>query len=154
MQARRHLTELAQNRAFARFTELVNRRQQRLDDLVHRMCHSIGGELRYYRSRVDVATTRVRAHDLRFVLTGMRKQVENAHARLNNIAQIRLQSAKAGLNQYEARLQALSPLNILERGYAIVFDAQGKTVKDPQQVASGDEIAVRVARGDFKATKK
>jgi exodeoxyribonuclease VII large subunit len=154
MQARRHWAELAQSRAFARFTELVNRRQQRVDDLVHRMRHSIGDELRYYRSRVDVATTRVRAHDLRFVLNGMRKQVENAHARLANVAQTHLQHAKADLNQYEARLQALSPLNILERGYAIVFDANGNTVKDPQQVATGGEIAVRVARGDFKATKR
>jgi exodeoxyribonuclease VII large subunit len=154
MQARRHWAELAQNRAFARFTELLNRRQQRVDDLIHRIRHAIGDELRYYRSRVDVATTRVRAHDLRFVLTGMRKQVENAHARLANVSQLRLQHAKAGLNHYEARLQALSPLNILGRGYAIVFDKTGALVKDPQQLARGDEIAVRVARGDFKATKK
>jgi len=84
----------------------------------------------------------------------MRKQVENAHARLANVAHARLQQAKSGLNQFEARLQALSPLNILERGYAIVFDDQGQTVKDPQQVASGGEIAIRVARGDFNATKK
>ena len=116
------------------------------------MRHSIADELRYYRSRVDVATTRVRAHDLRFVLNGMRKQVENAHARLNNVAQIRLQHAKALLNQYEARLQALSPLNILERGYAIVFDAQGKPVKDPADVNSGQRITTRVARGSIKST--
>jgi exodeoxyribonuclease VII large subunit len=152
MQARRHLTELAQSRGFARFTEFVNRRQQRVDDLIHRMRHSIADELRYYRSRVDVATTRVRAHDLRFVLNGMRKQVENAHARLANVAQIHLQSAKADLNQYEARLQALSPLNILERGYAIVFDAQGKPVKDPADVRTGEKITARVAGGTIRAT--
>jgi exodeoxyribonuclease VII large subunit len=152
MQARRHLTELAQSRAFARFTELVNRRQQRVDDLVHRLRHAFGDELRYYRSRVDVATTRVRAHDLRIVLTGMRKQVENASARLTNIAQMRLQHAKVGLNQYEARLQALSPLNILERGYAIVFDTNGKPVKDPADVKSGERITARVARGTVRST--
>jgi exodeoxyribonuclease VII large subunit len=152
MQARRQLTELGQSRAFARFTELVNRRQQRVDDLMHRMRHALGDELRYYRSRVDVATTRVRAHDLRSVLTGMRKQVENAHARLANVAQIRLQNAKSGLNQYEARLQALSPLNILERGYAIVFDANGKPVKDPAGVRKGDKITARVAHGNIRST--
>jgi exodeoxyribonuclease VII large subunit len=152
MQARRHWAELAQNRAFARFTELLNRRQQRVDDLVHRMRHALGDELRFYRSRVDVATTRVRAHDLRFVLTGMRKQVENAHARLANVAQIRLRNAKSGLDQYQARLQALSPLNILERGYAIVFDANGKPVKDPASLRQGEKITARVARGDIRST--
>jgi exodeoxyribonuclease VII large subunit len=151
MLARRHLTELAQSRVFARFTESVNRRQQRVDDLIHRMRHAIGDELRYFRSRVDVATTRVRAHDLRFVLTGMRKQVENANARLTNVTTTRLQHAKAGVDQYEARLQALSPLNILERGYAIVFDANGKPVKDPADVRAGEKITARVARGVIKS---
>jgi exodeoxyribonuclease VII large subunit len=152
MQARRQLTELAQSRAFARFTELVNRRQQRVDDLVHRMRHALGDELRYYRSRVDVATTRVRAHDLRFVLTGMRKQVENAHARLANVAHARLQTAQSGLNQFVARLQALSPLNILERGYAIVFDTHGAPVKDPADVRTREKITTRVARGTIRST--
>jgi exodeoxyribonuclease VII large subunit len=154
MQARRHYLELAQNRVFARFAELLNRRQQRVDDLIHRIRHAMGAELREYRSRVDVATTRVRAHDVRFLLHGMRKQVESASGRLSLVTQQRLQSTKSDLNQYEARLQALSPLNILERGYAIVFNANGALIKHPQQVATGDEIAVRVARGEFKATKK
>ena len=154
LNSRRHLAELAASRAFARFGELLNRRQQRVDDLVHRLRHAIGTELREYRSRVDVATTRVRAHDLRFVLSGMRKQVESSSARLMHMAQQRLQDANSKLTHYGARLQTLSPLNILERGYAIVFDANGALVKDPQQIATGDEVAVRVARGDFRATKK
>jgi exodeoxyribonuclease VII large subunit len=151
MQARRHYVELAQNRVFARFSELLGRRQQRVDELTHRMRHGIGAELRGYRSRVDVATTRVRAHDLRFVLLGMRKQVQSASGRLALVAQQRLQGAKSHLNQYEARLQALSPLNILERGYAIVFDAKGALVKDPAAVKSGERITARVARGEIRA---
>lgn len=152
MQARRHYLELAQNRAFSRFSELLNRRQQRVDDLVHRIRHAVGSELRDYRSRVDVATTRVRAHDVRFLLHGMRKQVESASGRLSLVAQQRLHLAKSDLNQYEARLQALSPLNILERGYAIVFDATGKPVKDPAQVKSGERITSRVAKGTIRST--
>jgi exodeoxyribonuclease VII large subunit len=152
MQARRHYLELAQNRAFARFSELLNRRQQRVDDLVHRMRHAVGDELRAYRSRVDVATTRVRAHDVRFLLHGMRKQVESASGRLSLVARQRLQAAKSDLIQYEARLQALSPLNILERGYAIVFDANGKPVKDPAEVNSGEQITARVAKGTIRST--
>lgn len=151
MQARRHYGELAQNRVFARFTEIVNRRQQRVDDLMHRLRHALGSELRTFRSRVDVATTRVRAHDPRFVLNGMRRQVEGAHSRLEHVARQRLHMAKIGLDQYQARLQGLSPLNILERGYAIVFDAQGNVVKDPASVGAGEAIKTRVARGEIKS---
>jgi exodeoxyribonuclease VII large subunit len=54
----------------------------------------------------------------------------------------------------EARLQGLSPLNILERGYALVFDAQGKLVKDAVKVQTGDEIRARLAKGEIDATVK
>jgi exodeoxyribonuclease VII large subunit len=48
----------------------------------------------------------------------------------------------------------LSPLAILERGYALVFDASGKLVKDADEVKVGEEIAARVARGEIRAVVK
>jgi exodeoxyribonuclease VII large subunit len=48
-------------------------------------------------------------------------------------------------------LETLSPLAILERGYALVFDAGGQLIKDAAQVKSGDEISARVARGEIRA---
>jgi exodeoxyribonuclease VII large subunit len=51
-------------------------------------------------------------------------------------------------------LVALSPNNILERGYALVFDAAGNLVKDASQLHPGDEISARVARGSFTANAK
>jgi exodeoxyribonuclease VII large subunit len=152
LQSRRQFAELASSRALAGFTESLNRRQQRVDDLLHRMRHSLSAEMRDYRSRVDVAVTRVRAHDLRFVLTGMRRQVESAGIRLEHVAGQRLRGERNSLTQMEARLQSLSPLNILERGYAIVFDSAGKPVKDAEAVKSGEHITTRVARGTVCST--
>jgi len=43
---------------------------------------------------------------------------------------------------------------ILERGYALVFDASGKLVKDASGVNAGEEIRARVARGEIEATVK
>ena len=51
-------------------------------------------------------------------------------------------------------LESLSPLAILERGYALVFDPSGKLLKDAAQVQAGDEITARLARGDIQATVK
>ena len=65
---------------------------------------------------------------------------------LQNKRQIR-----ARLNQVSGRLQALSPLAILERGYALVFDAAGNLVKDAEQVKPGEEIRARLARGTVAA---
>jgi exodeoxyribonuclease VII large subunit len=48
----------------------------------------------------------------------------------------------------------LSPLAILERGYALVFDAEGKLVKDAAQVKVGDEISAKVSRGEIRSVVK
>jgi exodeoxyribonuclease VII large subunit len=58
------------------------------------------------------------------------------------------------VERMDTALQALSPLAILERGYALVFDASGKLLKDAAKVKPGDEISARLARGTLDATVK
>ena len=49
-------------------------------------------------------------------------------------------------------LNAVSPLATLERGYAIVADAEGHVLLDPASLAPGDSVDARLARGRFTAT--
>ena len=49
-------------------------------------------------------------------------------------------------------LDERSPLKILERGYAIAYDATGKVLRSPDQVELGEDISVRLARGEVGAT--
>ncbi|MCC6556183.1 MAG: hypothetical protein IT372_24750, partial [Polyangiaceae bacterium] len=51
-----------------------------------------------------------------------------------------------------ARLEAMSPLRVLARGYAIATDASGRAVRDHADVAPGDRIEVRVHSGALAAT--
>jgi len=53
-----------------------------------------------------------------------------------------------------AKLDALSPVKILEGGYALGFESSGALVKDVAQLSPGTEISARVARGSFTATVK
>jgi exodeoxyribonuclease VII large subunit len=50
------------------------------------------------------------------------------------------------------QLNERSPFQLLERGYAIAYDASGKVLRSPDQVALGDDISVRLARGQLDAT--
>jgi exodeoxyribonuclease VII large subunit len=61
---------------------------------------------------------------------------------------------KSRVELFSERLHALSPLGILDRGYALVFDASGKLLNDASNVAVGDEITARLARGELKASVK
>ena len=50
------------------------------------------------------------------------------------------------------QLEERSPFQLLERGYAIAYDASGNVLRSPDQVALGDDISVRLARGELDAT--
>jgi exodeoxyribonuclease VII large subunit len=50
------------------------------------------------------------------------------------------------------QLEERSPFQLLERGYAIAYDSSGKVLRSPEQVALGDDISVRLARGQLDAT--
>jgi exodeoxyribonuclease VII large subunit len=51
----------------------------------------------------------------------------------------------------EERLRAASPYSILERGYAVVTDAQGRVVQRAGALATGDDLSIRFARGSAGA---
>jgi exodeoxyribonuclease VII large subunit len=151
---RQQLTELAQHGAFGRMTDAIARRQQRVDDLVYRLATAQRALLGQRRRRLDMANSGVRHHDLRRVLAGVRRDLQAQLTALLASGRAQLLRHRSRLEQLQARLQGLSPLNILDRGYALVFDAQGQLVKDAAQVQSGQEIRARLAKGEITATVK
>ena len=62
-----------------------------------------------------------------------------------------LARASAETQRLAAQVRALSPAATLERGYAVVQRADGAVVRDPAEVADGDRLRVRVARGELAA---
>ncbi len=50
-----------------------------------------------------------------------------------------------------ARLDGLSPLGTLSRGYSLTKNSDGEIIKSVNQVKSGDKIQVKVVDGDIKA---
>ena len=151
---RQQLTELAQHGAFGRMMDLIRRRQQKVDDLTHRLTHAQRGLLETQRRRFDHLAAAVRHYDLRMVLSGIRKELDAKVASMGAAGRSLLQQKRARLERLTSQMEALSPVAILERGYALVFDATGKLVKDAAQVKAGEEISARLARGEIRATVK
>jgi len=50
-----------------------------------------------------------------------------------------------------AKLDSLSPLSVLDRGYSITTKENGLIVRDASQVAEGDKLKIRLARGKLEA---
>ncbi len=151
LMGRQALTELAQHGAFARMMGLIRQRQQKLDDLAHRMELAERHLLERMRRRWELTSAAVRHYDLRLVLSGMRKELDSGTAALVAIMRNVLLQCRVRSERFETALQSLSPLAILERGYALVFDSEGKLLKDAGSLNVGDEISARLAHGEIRA---
>ena len=156
LMGRQALTELAQHGAFARVIELIRHRQQRLDDLTHRLELAERQLLERMLRRWETISAAIRHYDLRLVLSGMHKELESRAAALVAVTRNLLLQHKVRSERLGTALESLSPLAILDRGYALVFDSDGKLLKDAREVKIGDEIAARLAHGEIRAavTKK
>jgi exodeoxyribonuclease VII large subunit len=152
LMGRQALTELSQHGAFARMMEVIRQRQQKLDDLTHRVELAQRNLLEKSRRRWEIVSAAVRHYDVRLVLSGMRKELDSRTSALGSVMRNVLLQCRVRSERLETALQSLSPLAILDRGYALVFDANGKLLKDADAVKIGDEISARLAHGQIDAS--
>ena len=151
LMAKQTLTEMAQHGAFARMMDGINQRQQRLDDLRFRLEKAERRLLEQYRRRWEHTSAAVRHYDARRVLAGMRRDIDSRAIAIISAIRTTLLRRRSRFEQLERQLKALSPVAILERGYALVFDSQGNLLKDGSRAKTGDEISARLARGTVTA---
>jgi exodeoxyribonuclease VII large subunit len=151
LMARQELTERAQHGAFARMMDGIHRRQQKLDEQRFRLEKAERQLLERCHRRCENVSATVRHYDARRRLAAIRQQLQAQVANLASITHTRLLESRGVLDRQTASLEALSPLAILNRGYALVFDAKGRLVKDASRFKPGDELSARLARGRVRA---
>jgi exodeoxyribonuclease VII large subunit len=154
LEARNELMVRTQHGAFARMMDFIRQRQQRLDDLTFRLERGERLRLEQMRRRWEMASAAVRHYDARRVLAGVRRELETQTSALSGAVRNLLLQYRVRAERMGRALEMLSPLAILDRGYALVFDAEGKLVRDVEQVRSGEEISAKVAKGEIRAVVK
>jgi len=110
------------------------------------------------QARLANATRRVHLLQDRMMRQGLQRRVAQANARCQNLA-TRMDAAarrtsaraRAHLQQLHAQLQALSPTAILDRGYALVYDAQGSLLRNSSLIVAGQAVTTRLAQGSFRS---
>ncbi len=151
LMGRQALTELAQHGTFARMMELIRQRQQSVDDLTHRLEVAQRQLLERSRRHWEIISAAVRHYDLRLVLSGRRRELETSASSLTSAMRNVLLQHRVRAERLQMVLGSLSPLAILERGYALVFDSHGNLLKNTDTLHPGDEIQARLAHGEFRA---
>src|SRR6202140_1152088 len=128
LMAKQTLTEVAQHGAFARMMEAINQPQQRFEDLRFRLENFGGRLIEKHRRKWEQVSAAIRHYDARRVLSGMRRDLASHTTAIASAMQTVLLRRRSRLDQLQHQLKALSPVAILERGYALVFDSAGKLI--------------------------
>ena len=112
-------------------------------------------------NRLDLESTRITnftnrpvMKDPHVLITTRAEVIAGLRDRSNRSFGSSLKLAKEELKQIKARVRALSPQSTLDRGYSVVQLADGQIVTDPKRLKVGDELRLRLAKGETKATVK
>ena len=135
----------------ARLHRAIGRQMQRVDELDYRLRELWRGWFAMRLRELEGTSVRLSQMDVRLQLAAARRRLEASEATLPQSMHLQLSRADGRLGPLEAHLKQLSPLTILDRGYAIV-ERDGKIVKVPEDAPAGSEIDVRLSAGKLKAT--
>ncbi|MEM9074018.1 MAG: exodeoxyribonuclease VII large subunit [Myxococcota bacterium] len=147
--------------------------RRRFAELEQAAALQVRAQLRARKSQVQVLETRLRQRDPRSQLAADRARVADLNRRLERAIKARLaesrkrllrvttehhahgrpiaRSRRSTLQALGGRLDALSPLRVLERGYAIAFGPDGNALRAAKEVSPGDSLRVRLHDGEVEA---
>ncbi len=143
--------QLGVDRATGSLQRRLDRAGQRVDDLETRGREILRRHFVARRALLERLDGRLRRQDLRLRLAEANRRLNAAAQRAEHLMAARIQAADRRLRPLSASLGQLSPLRVLDRGYAIVESGEGHVLTDPAQVVTGDSIAVRLAKGRLRA---
>lgn len=151
LHARQKMDNVPVERAERRIITTLHKLNQRLDDLGFRTEASVNGLIRARQREVSRLAADVLHHDPRQLLARSRERLGICQTRIERSLERTLRRAAATLDSLDARLRSLSPLAVLDRGYALVFGSDGAVVRSISQVAKGDHVRTRLSNGEFSS---
>jgi len=147
------LSELESSRAFPHVESRIRGFAQRLDDAGYAMESALEAAFKKRRARHAALALRFSEADLRRRVVEQRGLLAALSARLRSSARAALDGGSERVSLAAGKLDSLSPLGVLARGYAIAFDRQGRVIKRSADVRSGDRMRIRVSEGEIDCTK-
>ncbi|HEX4021393.1 MAG TPA: exodeoxyribonuclease VII large subunit [Acidobacteriaceae bacterium] len=148
--AREPYTSLGVTAVFARMRDGFARRQQRVDELRFRVEAAWDRTRTSALQRCATLEDRLLRQDVGRQLTLQRERLHTLRQRLEQSSRTQLDRQRNRSQRAQDHLQALSPLAVLDRGYALVYSNQNKLVKDASQLHAEDTLRIRFARGSAK----
>ena len=151
LEARQRYDRLSASAVLRSVTHSINRRAQRIDELALRLDGAVHRRHRLQADRLRALADRLRRQEPTLRLAASRRRQERALTRLERSAAALIATRRARLAAATVRLEALSPLSVLSRGYALVYNAEGRLLRSAAEAAPGETIHARLAEGSLTA---
>jgi exodeoxyribonuclease VII large subunit len=136
---------------FAHFRLTLAEHEQKMDDVTQRLQQAVVRTYARRRADLERLHRRLAARHPRAVIAGSRASLGPLEVRLAGALRTGLDRARSRLGQRLASLDAMSPLGVLARGYAIATTEAGRAIRASSEVTSGQKVSIRVHRGTFSA---
>jgi exodeoxyribonuclease VII large subunit len=146
----RRLRQQGIDRALGTLHRRIGRGLQQTDEHEFRMRERMRAAIESRERAHRNLEARVRQFDVRPRLAADRRRMETAHHAALQLMRTRLALCRGRLDQLAAKLSQLSPLRVLERGYAIVSNPAG-VVTDAAAAPPDSRLHVRLHRGSLDA---
>ncbi len=121
--------------------------RKRTAELESKLGVDLRARLELSRRRFVAAHLRITSFDFRVKMAALRLRLEKRSHDLEACTERLLRVKRENWQRLSLQLQERSPLQVLQRGYAIATDAAGNIVRDADQVSVGEQIQIRLHRG-------
>lgn len=151
LRARQRLSGLGAEMALRRVRDAMERKAQRFDELDARLSTAMLRRLRLADERRLRVESNLFRRDPAVRLRDDQQKLESLRMRLFAVARTTIERRRIVVERADSRLHALSPVRVLERGYALVYGPDGRLLRASTDVNRGDRITARLANGSLDA---
>jgi exodeoxyribonuclease VII large subunit len=142
------LRDLIESRGFAEAAKAVLSLSAKCREIERRAAEALLARMRNSGSKLQDARRRLEATDFRSLIAVKSGRLDALDQRLSRAAQRSLETKRANLTVAASKLDMLSPLAVLGRGYALVKDEAGNLIPRAAMVKTGQKLALRFEDGE------
>ncbi len=144
---RSRIDGIATHSVFGAVRHGLETRGQRVDESIHRARFHMGRRLSRLRQGLQGLSVRLSERRIDRRLGEARTRLARLLARLEAAEHSRVHRGRRAFGEIASKLEALSPLSVLGRGYSLAWSAQGKLLRSSDEAEVGDAVRLDLARG-------
>lgn len=133
----------------AKQQQLVEEHQYKLNSVIQLLLNKLRSDYASNYYKLGTLGTHLKTD-----ITANKQSLINSNNRLSIALKSKLDKLSVQEKNHQAHLEAVNPLNVLERGYSLVRDVSGNLVTDANSLRSGDALKMQLARGRVSAEVK